>query len=79
MDPLRAVLDIMILERDLGHRLSKQSHSSLLVVLAVMKNKKLESTRIQQRQEINQRWTLSSVIVVREFVERQVDALICHG
>lgn len=63
LDPLRTVLNIPILKRNLGHRLSKQSHPPLLVILAMMEDKELEGGRIKEGEEVDQWWTLFSVVM----------------
>lgn len=62
-NPLRTVLDVPVLKRNLGHRLSKQPHPPLLVILAMMENKELEGCRIEEGEEVDQRWTLFGVVM----------------
>jgi hypothetical protein len=57
------VLDIPVLERDLGHRLPEQSHPPLLVVLAMVEDKELQCCRIEEGQEVDQGRTLLGVVV----------------
>jgi hypothetical protein len=73
------VLHVPVLEGYLGHGISEKAHPPLLIVETMIQDKELKGTRVQEGEEVDQGCALTCLVVLRMFVQCQIDALIRHG